>query len=234
MLCLTLFATIPKIILSVGISKREESGKKPSHDSVSFEDMRNPQQTGPVLRARLVPAGTLGVIGGAAVTALLLFLAYLAIGGGGGEKEAPKIRRTPQRVETRARPTAKPGEAEKSEAPTSTRSKSIPSKEPKAELPQEALPEQGVSSSAIKPDPRGPWVVNAVSVLSESGAQQLQARLEKGGWNAYVSEVPQGGRLWYGVRVGFFQSKDEARQAAQQISERYDLPDYILLHRPPE
>jgi len=121
-------------------------------------------------------------------------------------------------------------EALRIEADGEARTRTVQQEETKVELPMATSQEQGKESD-IRRAPRGPWVINAVSLLSETTAQSFQDKLKKDGLNAYIDEFSQEDRLWYRVRVGFFHSKDQAQQAAKEISKRYHLQGCMILRQ---
>ena len=68
--------------------------------------------------------------------------------------------------------------------------------------------------------PRGPtgsqWVVQVVSGTSRSSAESLAARLKSKGYDAFISEYPQGTQQ-YRVRIGTFAKKSEAQAVANRL-----------------
>ena len=127
-------------------------------------------------------------------------------------------------------PVAIPREPEP-ETVRETIARAVQPEEAKVELPK-ATPQQKREALATPRDPAQPWFINTVSLLSKSGAQRFQEELKKDGWNAYITEVTERGKLWYGVRVGFFESKEEAHKVAREISARHRLKGTIILRKP--
>jgi cell division septation protein DedD len=186
-----------------------------------------------------------------ALTAVLLAALYLLVGGKEKPREegqADSYRRTmPSLSSYQKRQSTKPGS--RSTAPRVE--KPLPSPAPKtihaldppasaladkpqaevtptAQPPRLAKPEIPVAPSPKenkKPETQGkegrPWVINVASVESKADAQRVVDNLKKNGHNAYIIESDQKGNLWYRVRVGFFQSIEEADLIGQQISRRY-------------
>ena len=57
--------------------------------------------------------------------------------------------------------------------------------------------------------------------MDKSGADEMVARLRGLGYNASESTTNLGGQTWYRVRVGPYNSQDEARVAEQKLRDQY-------------
>ncbi len=167
---------------------------------------------------RMILLGALGAIGGSAVTATLLAAAYLAIGGEPDTKA--RIRRPAP------------------SAPVHPTVREMPRRSVRPERVEIELPEATPEKRAEAPEPQhklpAPWFINTVSLLSRSGAERFHKQLLKEGWNSFITEVDGTGTTWYGVRVGFFETREEADHAARKISARHNLEPPIILRQSPE
>lgn len=74
-------------------------------------------------------------------------------------------------------------------------------------------------------DSRG-WVLQLSSWKQKSRAEQHKNELRQSGYDAYVEEanVPALGGIWYRVKIGFFNSKDEAANYARSMG----IVDYLI------
>ncbi len=70
----------------------------------------------------------------------------------------------------------------------------------------------------------GPWVVNLSSYTSEREAMDVKERVGAEGHTAYVTVFDHEGRRWYRVRVGFYSSKEEAKEYADRLSKAFNAP----------
>lgn len=66
-----------------------------------------------------------------------------------------------------------------------------------------------------------PWAVNVASFSSLNDAQDLASSLKTSGYKAYITEYTKNKTIWHRVRVGFFQTREEAGQAAKKIGSKY-------------
>jgi len=97
---------------------------------------------------------------------------------------------------------------------------------------EKSAPPTPVARPAAPPPatvPRGPtgsqWVVQVVSGTSRSSAESLAAKLKSKGYEAFISEFPQGARQ-YRVRIGTFAKKAEAQVVADRLAKegKYKKP----------
>jgi cell division septation protein DedD len=68
-----------------------------------------------------------------------------------------------------------------------------------------------------------PWTVQVNAFPDEKSAKSSVDRLRDKGYNAYVSESRIQGRTWYRVRVGRFDSRDEAEKIQESLRKREHL-----------
>jgi len=119
--------------------------------------------------------------------------------------------------------------AEKSVSKTSPApvKKSIAKATTQYELPAplETLPAGAMHGSG------GDWVINLVSVYSESAAGNEMARLHKMGIDAEVAVSTVKDRQLYRIRLSGFASRDEALQKKEQLARQYGIKD-AWVHKP--
>jgi cell division septation protein DedD len=70
---------------------------------------------------------------------------------------------------------------------------------------------------------RKPWTVQVNAFPDEKSARTWVDRLKDKGYNAYLSESRVQGRLWYRVRVGRFESREEAEKTQESLRKREQL-----------
>lgn len=68
-----------------------------------------------------------------------------------------------------------------------------------------------------------PWTVQVNAFPDEKPAKTWVDRLREKGYNAYVSESRIQGRLWYRVRVGRFDSREDAEKMQDSLRKREHL-----------
>ena len=68
-----------------------------------------------------------------------------------------------------------------------------------------------------------PWTVQVNAFTDEKSAKTWVDRLKDKGYNAYLSESRVGGRLWYRVRVGRFETREEAEKTQDSLRKREQL-----------
>lgn len=73
----------------------------------------------------------------------------------------------------------------------------------------------GQAKSAIRVEEQAagrPWTVQVNAVPDENSAKIWVDRLKNKGYKAYVTEVRTKGKIWYRVRVGHFNTREEAEK----------------------
>ena len=128
----------------------------------------------------------------------------------------------PAATATSAPPIAEPARTEKAvvSASASTPVESTPPpKQTAAPKPASRRPEKAVAQAApSKPAAAGNWAAQVGSFSKKSSATRIARELKAGGFAAYVSEITQGGRTLYRVRVGPVASRAEAEALAARLS----------------
>ncbi len=59
------------------------------------------------------------------------------------------------------------------------------------------------------------------TLMDRSNAEQMTARLQKLGYRAYMVHTDISGQTWWRVRIGPYQSKEEATAADKELHEKY-------------
>jgi cell division septation protein DedD len=70
---------------------------------------------------------------------------------------------------------------------------------------------------------RKPWSVQVNAFPDEKSARTWVDRLKDKGYNAYLSESRSQGKVWYRVRVGRFESRDEAEKTQEALKRKENL-----------
>lgn len=68
-----------------------------------------------------------------------------------------------------------------------------------------------------------PWVVGLASFKTLGEAQEVTGSLKALHHNAYITETVKDGRKWYRVRVGFYETREDAEKVGQSLSARFGL-----------
>jgi cell division septation protein DedD len=137
---------------------------------------------------------------------------------------------------TREAPVQVRPEEETREAKRAEKNSKAESKENRSPVRQEVASvakraEDKPSPAAGKPRPdeadakesRRPWTVQVNAFPDEKSAKTWVDRLRDKGYNAYLSESRIQGRVWYRVRVGRFESRDEAEKTQESLKRREHL-----------
>lgn len=77
----------------------------------------------------------------------------------------------------------------------------------------------------------GRWAVQVNAFPDEERARNLAERLKGKGYDAYVAVTNIKGRTWYRVRVGRFQSLDEARKLQETLKSKENFTKAITASR---
>lgn len=121
-------------------------------------------------------------------------------------------------------------------APATPASSPVPS--PTPARPQRSTPvSTPVSTPASTPaktpassEPKiaaGQLVIQVFSTADADQAESVRARLVKGGQKAFLSPVKVGGRTMYRVRIGPFDTRDQAQKVAEQVRKGYKLDTWV-------
>ncbi len=130
-----------------------------------------------------------------------------------------------------ARQEEEPREAKKAErnSKAESRENRLPTRQEVASVTKRA--EDKAAPPAAKPRPaeadakesHKPWTVQVNAFPEEKSAKTWVDRLRDKGYNAYLSESRIQGRVWYRVRVGRFESRDEAEKLQESLKRKEQL-----------
>jgi cell division septation protein DedD len=133
------------------------------------------------------------------------------------------------RVEEELREIKKAEKVAKAESREVTRERKLPARQELAPVLKRAddrPAEAGKKSPAIEGEAKQsgkPWTVQVNAFPDEKTAKTWVDRLKDKGYNAYLSESRVQGRLWYRVRVGRFESREEAEKTQESLRKREQL-----------
>ncbi|MFQ5798757.1 MAG: SPOR domain-containing protein, partial [Bacteroidota bacterium] len=107
----------------------------------------------------------------------------------------------------------------------------VPVEEPAVVDMQAAPPPEIAEVPAAKPpEPaamRGPYAFQVSSWQSMSKAQEEVDGLSRAGFNSFVEEITMNGVTWYRVRVGYYSTASEAKQAAEEFALNWESGYYV-------
>jgi cell division septation protein DedD len=84
----------------------------------------------------------------------------------------------------------------------------------------EPPPAASGTSAPLKPGHK-PYNIQIEAVMDKSGADEMVNRLRGLGYNAQESTTSLEGQTWYRVKVGPYNSEDDAREAEQKLRDQY-------------
>jgi cell division septation protein DedD len=130
-----------------------------------------------------------------------------------------------------ARSEEEPREAKKAEknAKAESRENRLPPRQEVASVAKRAEDKPAPGGSKPRPaeadakESHRPWTVQVNAFPEEKSAKTLVDRLRDKGYNAYLSESRVQGRVWYRVRVGRFESRDEAEKTQESLKRKEHL-----------
>jgi len=141
---------------------------------------------------------------------------------------------------TETKPAEKSVRTESKESKSQTTASKPPAKESKPQIQEAAPAPKPVEKKVEKTVPAAPkpaptvetaeskesgkgWTVQVNAFPDERSAKTWVDRLKNKGYNAYVAEVNIKGKIWYRVRVGQYNSREEAKnvEEALKIKENY-------------
>jgi cell division protein FtsN len=136
--------------------------------------------------------------------------------GGGGDEEATADPDLPEGRRRRGRGQGAQGDEEVAAA--------TPAPSPS---PTPARPRTPGNTPAEPRVATGQLVIQVFSTADVDQAESVRGRLVKGGHKAYLSPVQVGGRTMYRVRIGPFDSRDQAQKVAEQVRKGYKLDTWV-------
>lgn len=100
--------------------------------------------------------------------------------------------------------------------------------EEEAPAPPRTRPERTAAPSPPEPArTAGQVVIQVFSSPEKDQAERIRAQLARGGQRAFLSPVEVGGRTMYRVRIGPFDSRDDAQKVAEQVRRGYKLDTWV-------
>ena len=122
-----------------------------------------------------------------------------------------------------------PREAKKAEnnSKTEARQSKLPARQELASVAKRAEDKPAsarkLQVEADAKESRKPWTVQVNAFPDEKSAKTWVDRLRDKGYNAYLSESRIQGRVWYRVRVGRFESREEAEKTQESLKKKEHL-----------
>jgi cell division septation protein DedD len=119
-------------------------------------------------------------------------------------------------------PVAAPPSRVANVAPGESSAKSAPAEKPIVPKPA-ALnpPAKYAADSDASGGHHKPFNIQIDAVMDRSNAEQMTGRLQKLGYRAFMVPTDISGQTWWRVRVGPYQSQDEASAAEQELRTKY-------------
>ncbi len=77
------------------------------------------------------------------------------------------------------------------------------------------------------------WVINALATVEDKKVQPLVKALDDIPYRVYSFQAKWKGQTWYAVRVGFFNTRREAKQLGEKLAARHKLPQPWILKAHP-
>ena len=135
------------------------------------------------------------------------------------EISAQQVKESPRKEKPVEPPPASTAVAKTPPPKTAATPKPEPPKTAATPKPEPPKPEKEVARAApATPAAAGNWAAQVGSFAKESSASRITRELKAGGFDAYVSEIRQGGRTLYRVRVGPVVSRAEADALVARLS----------------
>ena len=76
------------------------------------------------------------------------------------------------------------------------------------------------------------WAVNVASYPNQKDAEAFRDSLKSAGYNAYITEFIKDGMTWSRVRVGFYHTQTDAKNAGKEIKQKMKLHQDPWIVRP--
>ena len=80
---------------------------------------------------------------------------------------------------------------------------------------------RALASASTPASHKHPFNIQIEAVMDRDGAQQMVQRLQSLGYPAAAETTDIDGQIWYRVKVGPYDSQDEAQAAQQKLREQY-------------
>jgi cell division septation protein DedD len=113
--------------------------------------------------------------------------------------------------------------------PVRTTAGKIPERADEPAVSAPTLPRESASSQPGKPEaPAKTWTVQVKASADKGSADVWMDRLKTKGYKAFVVEADIQGRTWYRVRVGSFDTRQEAEKLRQVLDSQEGFSDAFL------
>ena len=116
-----------------------------------------------------------------------------------------------------ARPAASPAPIGKPKRPLPIAG---PAEAPGGPESPRAIAKMSAPAGAAPPH-RHPYNIQIEAVMDRSGADQMVSRLRSLGYNSYEVPAIIGGQVWYRVRVGPYETEEDAKAAQEKLRAQY-------------
>ncbi len=102
-----------------------------------------------------------------------------------------------------------------------------PQPQPQPDKPARTRPGREAPAAAESKRTAGQVVIQVFSSPEKDQAERIRGQLARGGQRAFLSPVEVAGRTMYRVRIGPFDSRDEAQKVAEQVRKGYKLDTWV-------
>ncbi|HYL58897.1 MAG TPA: SPOR domain-containing protein [Candidatus Acidoferrales bacterium] len=133
---------------------------------------------------------------------------------------SPSTIRPPAPPVAAASPAARPSVAAIARVKPPARAINPPAPETDEDAP-EARPPVAAAAPVTPPSTGTPYNIQIEAVMDKSGADEMVSRLKTLGYNAQEMKTALNGQTWYRVRVGPYNSQEEAKAAQDKLREQY-------------
>ena len=156
-----------------------------------------------------------------------------ASGGPGGQGGAAKEEMTFYNTLTKpagAEPSAEQKPKESKPAEKTAKPESKESKPQTKEAPPAPKPAPPVETAESKESGKG-WTVQVNAFPDEKSAKTWVDRLKNKGYKAYVAEANAKGKIWYRVRVGQYNTREEAKKVEEALKTKENYTKAFIANR---
>ena len=131
---------------------------------------------------------------------------------------------------TEAEPSAEQKPKESKPAEKTAKPESKESKPQTKEAPPAPKPAPPVETAESKESGRG-WTVQVNAFPDEKSAKTWVDRLKNKGYKAYVAEANAKGKIWYRVRVGQYNTREEAKKVEEALKTKENYTKAFIANR---
>jgi len=172
----------------------------------------------PLVKIPVKPSSAQGSAPGAQAKEEITFYDTLTKSPGGEPpvEEKPKDTKPPEKM---AKSEVKASKAPAKEEPTPVPAKAAVKQKEKV-TPAAETPTQTKADATEAKEPNASWTVQVNAYPDERSAKLLVDQLKNKGYNAKVTEVLNKGKTWYRVRVGRYDSKEEAKKVEETLKSK--------------